>query len=628
MDFPGSGISSIHMRAPRLLALLSVVCGLAASAHAQIRVAHWNISAIKGNTAALTRVLQALHADNKSGWAQPVDIITFNEVTTGSLSTLQSLMNAAAPAGVTYTLATYTSASGETSASGAQAMFYRSDRFSEITSGHADIFTEASRYTDRWLLQLTGYSDAKARVYVYGSHLKASTGSTNENLRFDGAVAIRNNADALPAGSPIIYTGDYNFYSNTESGYLEIISAGPAQAVDPFGTGTWAGASNAIKHSQAPAVSPCCGLVGGGMDDRFDFVMPSLSANDGNGISMIAGTMRNVGNDGAHFDTGVGVGNNTYFPGELARSNALADDLEAASDHIPQILEFTVPARLSAAFVSAVPTRAIQNATVTLPVRVQNAATYVNALGVDDLAYSVTGSGKVTGSATGTAALQPASTTVNVSLNTTTVGAAAGTVSVTSSSEAVEPASVSLPVSVTVIRGSNPSLAQGSDLNSIALTLECEPDIGLATITTPLYNFGYDASQSKLDVDQATFSGASASRFTMPQGVGANLASGARTLQFAFDSDGATPGEYSTVATVRTSDEAVAGEQIRNVQVTLTVTVGTGLQGDLDGDGTVGPGDAALLLLDFGACGGCASDLDGNGEVDSGDLAFLLLLYN
>ena len=41
-----------------------------------------------------------------------------------------------------------------------------------------------------------------------------------------------------------------------------------------------------------------------------------------------------------------------------------------------------------------------------------------------------------------------------------------------------------------------------------------------------------------------------------------------------------------------------------------------------------GPGDAALLLLDFGACGGCASDLDGNGEVDSGDLAFLLLLYN
>ncbi|MBM4006938.1 MAG: hypothetical protein FJ292_05160 [Planctomycetes bacterium] len=614
------------MRPSRLLALLSVV-GLAVSAHAQIRVAHWNICALKGNPAALTRVLQALHADNKAGWAQPVDIITFNEVTTGSLSSLQSLVNGAAPTGVTYTLATYTSASGETSASGAQAMFYRSDRFSEITSGHADIFTEAGRYTDRWLLQLTGYSDTKARVYVYGSHLKASSGPSNEALRLDGAVAIRNNADALPAGYPILYTGDYNFYSNTEPGYEELISAGPAQAVDPFGTGTWAGAMQAIKHSQAPAVNPCCGLVGGGMDDRFDFVMPSLAANDGNGISMIAGTMRNVGNDGAHFDKGIGFGNNTYFPGELARSNALADDLEIASDHIPQILEFTVPAKLSAAFVSALPTRAIQNATVALPVRVQNVATYVNALGVDDLSYSVTSSGKVTGTATGTAALQPSSTTVNVSLNTATVGTATGTVSVTSSSEAVEPAAVSLPVSVSVIRGSNPSLALASDLNSIALTLECEPDTGAATVTTPLYNFGYDASQSKLDVDQVTFSGAFASRFTMPQGVGANLATGARTLQFAFDSNGATPGEYSTVATVRTSDEAVAGEQIRNVQVTLTVTVGTGLQGDLDGDGTVGPGDVAMLLLDFGACGGCASDLDGNGEVDSGDLALLVLLY-
>ena len=101
------------MRAPRLLVLLSVVCGLAASAHAQIRVAHWNVCALKGNSAAITRVLQALHADNKSGWAQPFDIITFNEVPSSDRVPLQNLVNAAAPAGVTYTLATYTSASGE-----------------------------------------------------------------------------------------------------------------------------------------------------------------------------------------------------------------------------------------------------------------------------------------------------------------------------------------------------------------------------------------------------------------------------------------------------------------------------------------------------------------------------------
>jgi len=337
--------------------------------------------------------------------------------------------------------------------------------------------------------------------------------------------------------------------------------------------------------------------------------------------------MRAVGNDGAHYNTDINVRNNTYFTGDVNRSNALADDLMIASDHIPQILEFTVPAKLSAAFVSTLPTRAIQNSTVTLPVRVQNAATYVNSTGVDDLAYSLTCSGRVTGTGSGTAALQPASTTVNVSLNTTTVGTATGTVSVTSSSEGVETPSVSLPVSVSVIRGSNPSLDSITDQNTLTLPITCEPDSGLATASASLYNFGYDASQSKMDVDQVTFSGTSASRFSMPQGIGANLATGARALQFAFNTAGATPGEYTSVATIRTSDEAVAGEQIRNVQVTLNVTVGTGLLGDLDGDGVVGPGDAALLLLDFGACAGCASDLDGNGEVDSGDLAFLLLLY-
>lgn len=58
-----------------------------------------------------------------------------------------------------------------------------------------------------------------------------------------------------------------------------------------------------------------------------------------------------------------------------------------------------------------------------------------------------------------------------------------------------------------------------------------------------------------------------------------------------------------------------------------TSTGACGVEGDLDGDGIVGAGDIAVLLLDFGACPGCPSDLDGSGEVDGGDIAFLLLLF-
>ncbi len=49
--------------------------------------------------------------------------------------------------------------------------------------------------------------------------------------------------------------------------------------------------------------------------------------------------------------------------------------------------------------------------------------------------------------------------------------------------------------------------------------------------------------------------------------------------------------------------------------------------GDLDGDGTVGPADLAILLGSWGPCpqnGDCPADLDGDGVVDAADLAMLL----
>ena len=160
----------------------------------------------------------------------------------------------------------------------------------------------------------------RSRIYVYGAHLKASTGSSNESLRTSGMQSLRNNADALGAGVPVIYTGDFNFYSNAEGGYQAMIAAGTAQGIDPYGTGNWVGSSHAVKHTQAPAVSPSGGLVGGGLNDRFDFIVPSAAAADGNGISMLVNTMRAVGNDGSHWNTDINAGNNTYFP-EIGRAH-------------------------------------------------------------------------------------------------------------------------------------------------------------------------------------------------------------------------------------------------------------------------------------------------------------------
>jgi hypothetical protein len=111
-------------------------------------------------------------------------------------------------------------------------------------------------------------------------HLKASQGASNEAIRLSGAQTIRNDADALPQGTHIIYCGDFNLYSNAEPAYLEFLSAGNGQAFDPLGSGSWAGALNAIKHSQSPRDITADGLVGGGMDDRFDFQLSSSEFQD------------------------------------------------------------------------------------------------------------------------------------------------------------------------------------------------------------------------------------------------------------------------------------------------------------------------------------------------------------
>lgn len=62
-------------------------------------------------------------------------------------------------------------------------------------------------------------------------------------------------------------------------------------------------------------------------------------------------------------------------------------------------------------------------------------------------------------------------------------------------------------------------------------------------------------------------------------------------------------------------------------QVTVAA-INNAVTADLDGDGTVGPADLAILLGGWGPCPGlpdkCPADLDGDGAVGAADLAILL----
>lgn len=614
----------------QVMIVICIVLGWTASASAQIRVCHFNIAGYQGDDAAMKAVLAAMHADNKMGLAQPVDIFLFNEVNNTAWPKIIAAVNASAPAGVTYTAGTYTSASGETSASGAQAMFYRSDTLTEIVSGHVDIFSGASRYCDRWLMQIKGYTSTLSKFYVYGAHLKASTGSSNAALRDTGMKAIRANADALGVGIPCIYTGDFNFYSNAEAGYASLIAAGNGQGVDPYGNGNWTGTSNSWKQTQAPLIVGYNGMVGGGLNDRFDFIVPSLGAADGKGISAMTSTMRVPGNDGAHYNIDINAGNNTYYSPDITRSNILADNLSMASDHLAQLMEFQVPAKLSASLVSA-PTRVIKSALTSIEVKVQNVAPYFISTGVDPLVFAVACTGSVSGTASGTGPLSPSSISKFVTLNTSVVGTATGSVNVTSSNEGVETPSIALPVSAQVVRSSNPTLDSVADVDSVTLPMDTQPNLGSVTADAGVRNYLYDSSQAKLDIDSVSFTGTAASRLSLASGLGVGLTTSTRTLRFAFDTTGVTSGSYSAIATVRTSDEDILGAASRNITVNFDIVVGSGVFGDISGDGSVNSSDLGYVLADYGDCivgVPCISDLNGDNVVDSADVGLVLGAFN
>lgn len=597
---------------------MALAGGLCAAASAQVRVASYNVVGLLGDQPSLRAVIASFHTDDRPGFATAAGVLVFCEVRASTIAALQSLVNQAAPPGVTYALATFTTSGSEDSSSGAQAAFYRTDLLAEVTSGHLDIATGAGRNTDRWLFRLNGYSSAAARFYVYGAHLKASTGTTNEATRLSGVQAIRANADALGTDVRALYAGDMNFYSSAESGYQAFGAAGNGRAVDPLGTADWAGAANAWKHTQSPRDIVANGLVGGGMDDRFDFILPTAQLCDGSGIAVIPGTYRVPGNDGAHYNLAVNAGNNAYFPGNLARSNLLADQLFAAADHLPVLVDLQVPA-WSTASLAGVPARVIQGATASVEVRVANDAPGDTAAGIDALDFVASGSGVLAGSVAGTAALTPSFTSVSLPVATGVVGLRAGTATVSSSSEAVENPVIALPCSIRVLRRSNPSFSQSADVDSVTVPFVATAGGPPVEAVAAIWNWGHSVDQATMDVDGIDVP---AGRFTVVGGVGSAVAGLPGELRFRFDPQGLAPGTYAVTAAVRTSDENVPGATAAVVSVLLSATVGGGRPADLNLDGKIDGGDLALLLSAWGGPG--PGDLDADGTVSGVDLTILL----
>ena len=606
------------MKNPFLTSIVTLLVALAisATASAQIRVLSYNIAEFRGDSNAIANVLNAASDDDSHGFASPVSIMLFQEVNDSELDLLQSVV------GSGYTLATFTD-QNDSSWGGAQAMFYLSSQFVENTALHEDIFTGAGRHADRWALNVNGY--AGKRLYVYSMHLKASTGTANQETRRAGVESVRDDIMTLPSGSHVIAVGDMNFYSPNEPAYDWFIASGDGQLVDPLGNNvSWSGADNALKHTQSPLSSSSGGLIGGGLDDRFDFQFLSSTLLDGGGFDLISSTYRSLGNDGNHYNDAINDGNNTYYPGDTPRGNQLADDLIIASDHLPLIADYQLPAILGWNWDPG-NSRVLVGAESSVEFEIQNNAPVTHPLGADVLDVNVIADGDLSGKESISVPALSSPQFVSFFLDTTEIGSWNSVITLTSLSEETQTTPEIVKVSGDVIAHANASFSFSQDLDWYIHDVSFEQNTGVQEFNLFLFNYGYDGTQSLLEVD-------SVSAPSLPlvfEGISTiEVGSIPSLITFSIDTDNVEPDTYISPMPIEVSDEDIPGEQsgISMLTVRVEITTPASCAEDFDGNGEVAIADLLVLIGDWGG-DDPIHDLDGNGIVGVSDILLLIAAW-
>jgi PKD repeat protein len=198
-----------------------------------------------------------------------------------------------------------------------------------------NIIDTRGRNIMEYILDINGY---ELRFYV--CHLKAGTSTDDKEQRGEEATSLREHLNQLPSGTEFIIAGDMNLYTHSEDAYEAMVdeldnSAGRAKDCSDA-VGHWHNNSEfRWVHSQCPRTTPFGGSSGGGLDDRFDFILTSFDMNNGDGIEYLENSYRVVGQDGDHYNQAVNSGNNSAVPSDIA------DDLYYGSDHLPVVAEFS-----------------------------------------------------------------------------------------------------------------------------------------------------------------------------------------------------------------------------------------------------------------------------------------------
>ena len=181
------------------------------------------------------------------------------------------------------------------------------------------------------------YSNDTLKVAIV--HLKAGTGY--ESQRGTEIQQLVNYLTAQGNNDNFIVCGDFNIYKASEPAFQNLVNPSylPIAFYDPVNQmGEWNNNWNFSEyHTQSTrsgSGNDC--FSGGGMDDRFDFILMSGSILNGTkGITYTPNSYWAVGQDGNRFNGAINSPQNNTLP-----SNVI-DALYNMSDHLPVVAELT-----------------------------------------------------------------------------------------------------------------------------------------------------------------------------------------------------------------------------------------------------------------------------------------------
>lgn len=178
-------------------------------------------------------------------------------------------------------------------------------------------------------------------ITIIVAHLASGSDATSVQKRDSEVAIVMNHLATLPVPHNYLFQGDFNVYGASEPAFQRIIN-NPNPSIrlyDPVNkVGEWSNnATFAAYHTQSTHTEGPC-FIGGGLDDRFDFIMISMPIFTGSKkVRYIPGSYITLGQDGQRFKKSL--------IDDPVNNSAPANVIQALydmSDHLPVYLDLYI----------------------------------------------------------------------------------------------------------------------------------------------------------------------------------------------------------------------------------------------------------------------------------------------